>query len=72
MNGTWQQPMLARIFWQKDQNNEVVLTLSWESDAKGMQEGKQPPIHIILPNRQEEVMETFSNKQWELRLGSKK
>ncbi|KAF4428939.1 Six-hairpin glycosidase [Fusarium acutatum] len=40
VSGTWQQPILARISWQKTQNNEVVLTLSWESDVEGTQEGR--------------------------------
>ncbi|KAG5795637.1 hypothetical protein H9Q69_005316 [Fusarium xylarioides] len=71
VSGTWQQPILAHVSWQTDQNNEVILTLSWENEGEEMQEGKQLPVHIILPDRQEEVMETFSNKQWTLSLGSK-
>ncbi|KAF5598657.1 six-hairpin glycosidase [Fusarium pseudocircinatum] len=71
VSGTWQQPVLARVSWQKDENNEAVLTLSWETEGEEMQERKQLPVHIILPNRQEEVMETFSNKYWKLSLGNK-
>ncbi|TVY69377.1 hypothetical protein Focb16_v000062 [Fusarium oxysporum f. sp. cubense] len=71
VSGTWQQPILAHVSWQKDQNNEVFLTLSWESEGEEKQEGQQLPVHIILPNRQEEVLETLSNKQWKLSLGSK-
>ncbi|KAF5593500.1 Bacterial alpha-L-rhamnosidase [Fusarium subglutinans] len=71
VSGNWQQPILARVSWQKDQNNEAVLTLSWDSDGEGIQKEKQLPIHIILPNRHEEVMEIFSNKKWKLSLGSR-
>lgn len=68
VSGTWQQPILARVSWQKDQNNEVVLNLSWENEGREMEEGEQLPVHIILPNRQEEVLGALSNKQWKFSL----
>ncbi|CVL02488.1 related to rhamnosidase B [Fusarium mangiferae] len=68
VSGTWQQPILARVSWQKDQNNEVVLNLSWENEGREMEEGKQLPVHVILPNKQEEVLGALSNKQWKFSL----
>ncbi|RKL31431.1 hypothetical protein BFJ72_g11065 [Fusarium proliferatum] len=49
--------------WQKDQNNEVVLNLSCENEGGEMEEVKQLPVHIILSNRQEEVLGALSKKQ---------
>ncbi|KAF5250813.1 hypothetical protein FANTH_4085 [Fusarium anthophilum] len=71
VSGSWHQPILARISWNKDQDHEVVLTLLWESGSQEIHKGTQLPVHVILPNRQEEVMETFSNRQWKLSLGSR-
>lgn len=51
------------VTWQKDQNNEVVLNLSCENEGGEMEEVKQLPVHIILPNRQEEVLGALSTKQ---------
>lgn len=38
VSGTWQQPVLARVSWQKDESNEAVLTLSWETEGEETQE----------------------------------